>query len=126
MSEPLVMSFDVACSAAHAFATWTACIDTWWPSDHTVSGDSAAQVVLEPGVGGRIFERAPDGREHDWGQVVRWDPPTDLAYLWHLGGAPESATHVAIRFHVLGAHTTRVEIEHTGRERLGATAGETW
>jgi hypothetical protein len=125
MSEPLVLSFDVECSAAHAFTTWTARIDAWWPSDHTVSGDSAAQIVLEPGIGGRIFERAPDGREHEWGQVVRWDPPTDLAYLWHLGGTSESATHVAIHFLAVGAQTTRVEIEHTGWERLRPD-GDTW
>jgi hypothetical protein len=31
MTGPLRMSFDVACSAAHAFSVWTAGIGTWWP-----------------------------------------------------------------------------------------------
>jgi uncharacterized protein YndB with AHSA1/START domain len=122
MTEPLHLSFDVACTPEHAFATWTQRLDTWWPADHTVSGDAAARVILEGHPGGRIFERAPDGREHDWGRVLRWAPPTDLVYSWHLGGAPETATHVAIRFVGLGDTRTRVEIEHTGWEGLGADA----
>jgi hypothetical protein len=58
------MSFDVACSAEHAFAVWTSGIGTWWPPDHTVSGQ-AALVFLESGIGGRIYERMVDGVEHD-------------------------------------------------------------
>ncbi|MDQ2815897.1 MAG: hypothetical protein M3Z75_29655 [Actinomycetota bacterium] len=51
MTEPLRMSFDVACSAGHAFRVWTSGIGTWWPPDHTVTG-RAALVVLQEGVGG--------------------------------------------------------------------------
>jgi hypothetical protein len=25
-------------------------------------------VIIEPGVGGRIYERTPQGEEHDWDQ----------------------------------------------------------
>jgi hypothetical protein len=32
MTEPLRMSFEVACSAEHAFATWTSRIASWWPA----------------------------------------------------------------------------------------------
>ena len=38
MTGPLRLSFDVACSAEHAFTVWTAGIGTWWPPDHTVTG----------------------------------------------------------------------------------------
>ena len=31
MTEPLRMSFDVACSAGHAFTVWTSGIGIWWP-----------------------------------------------------------------------------------------------
>src|SRR5262249_8925243 len=64
MPEPLRMAFDVACPAEHAFTVWTSAIGTWWPADHTVSGAPSA-VVMEGGVGGRIYERAADGTEHD-------------------------------------------------------------
>ena len=104
MTTPLRMSFDVACSAGHAFTVWTSGIGTWWPPDHTVTG-RAEHIVLEGGVGGRIYERTADGTEHEWGEVTVWQPPARLAYLWYLGRDRADAT--------------RVEIEHRGWERLG-------
>ena len=59
-------------------------IGRWWPADHTVTGRDDLTVVLEDGVGGRIFERTPDGVEHDWGEVTLWNPPDRLGYRWHL------------------------------------------
>jgi hypothetical protein len=123
MTDPLRFSFDVDCSAEHAFSVWTSRIDTWWPSDHTVSGE-AELVVLQSGVGGRIFERTPDGVEHDWGEVTLWNPPTQLAYLWHLGADRTAATEVEVRFVAGGAATTRIEIEHRGWEQLGEAADQ--
>jgi Activator of Hsp90 ATPase homolog 1-like protein len=120
--EPLRLSFDVACSPEHAFGVWTSRIGTWWPPDHTVTGN-AAQVVLQGDVGGRIFERTADGAEHDWGEVTVWQPPTRLSYLWHLGASKANATEVDIRFVAVGDQATRVEIEHSGWERLGEAAG---
>jgi hypothetical protein len=124
MIAPLKISFDVGCSAEHAFNVWTSRIGTWWPSDHTVSGE-ADLVVLQGGVGGRIFERTADGVEHDWGEVTLWKPPTQLAYLWHLGADRTAATEVEVRFVAQGTATTRIEIEHRGWERLGS-AGDQW
>ncbi len=124
MIAPIAMSFDVACSAEHAFRTWTSQINTWWPTDHTVSGQSGLTVVLESGVGGRIYERTPEDVEHDWGEVTVWDPPTRLAYLWHLRQDREDATEVEIHFLAQSATTTRIEIEHRGWERLGAASNE--
>ena len=125
MNAPLRMSFDVACSAEHAFAVWTSGIGTWWPPDHTVTGQADLVIVLQSGVGGRIYERTSDGVEHDWGEVTVWNPPTQLAYLWHLRRDRADATEVEIRFLAQGAATTRIEIEHRGWERLGR-AGEEW
>ena len=74
MTEPLRMSFDVACSAGHAFTVWTSGIAAWWPPDHTMTG-RVETVVLQGGVGGRIYERTVDGTEHEWGEVTVWQPP---------------------------------------------------
>jgi uncharacterized protein YndB with AHSA1/START domain len=125
VTAPLAMSFDVACPVEHAFTTWTSRIGSWWPRDHTVTGQGGAIVVLQDGVGGRIYERTADGDEHDWGEVTVWDPPHQLAYLWHLGRDRADATEVEIRFVSHGAAATRIEIEHRGWERLGSSA-ETW
>jgi uncharacterized protein YndB with AHSA1/START domain len=121
-NDPLRMTFDVACDAEHAFAIWTARISTWWPRDHTISGQ-AEQIVLQAGVGGRIYERAADGTEHEWGEVTAWQPPARLGYLWYLGREPADATEVEIRFTAQGAEQTRIEITHRGWERLGQAAG---
>jgi uncharacterized protein YndB with AHSA1/START domain len=123
--EPLRLSFDVACSAVHAFEVWTSRIGGWWPADHTVSGERGLQVVLEGRPGGRIFERTHAGDEFDWGEVTVWEPPRRLVYLWHLRRDRRDATEVEIRFAPLGDAATRVDIEHRGWERLGA-AGEPW
>ncbi len=65
MIEPLRITVEVDCPPEHAFAVWTGRIALWWPSDHTVSGEADAEIVLEAGVGGRIFERTAAGVEHD-------------------------------------------------------------
>jgi uncharacterized protein YndB with AHSA1/START domain len=124
MTQPLRMSFEVACSAEHAFDVWTSGIGTWWPPDHTVSGDVASVVVLQSGVGGRIYERTPEGVELQWGEVTVWEPPARLTYRWHLGQDPDSATEVAITFRSRSSQTTRVEIEQRGWEQFGDAADD--
>ena len=117
--EPLRLSFEVDCPVEHAFRVWTAGISRWWPADHTVTGQSGLLVVLEPRVGGRIFEKTAGGTEHDWGEVTVWEPPHRLGYLWHLRRDRADATEVDISFADTGSGT-RVDIEHRGWERLGA------
>lgn len=120
MIEPLHLSFEVACPAEHAFAVWTARIARWWPADHTVSGEAGLEVVIEPRVGGRIFERTAAGAEFDWGEVTLWEPPERLGYTWHLRRDHADATEVEVTFIDQGNATTRVEIAHRGWDRLGA------
>ena len=125
MIDPIRLAFEVRCPPEHAFAVWTGRIGQWWPADHTVSGETGLAVVLEPRRGGRIFERTTAGVEHDWGEVTVWEPPSRLAYLWHLRRDRADATEVEIRFLPHGDATTLVEIEHRGWEALGAD-GESW
>jgi Activator of Hsp90 ATPase homolog 1-like protein len=121
--EPLRIEFTVGCPPAHAFAVWTDHIDTWWPRSHTVSGDPE-RVVLEPRVGGRLFERTADG-EIAWGEITYWDPPHRFGSLWHMRRDRADATDVAITFTPTDDEGTRVMIVHDGWERLGSD-GPTW
>lgn len=121
MTAPLRITFDVACPVEHAFAVWTSRIGAWWPADHSVTGRPAA-VVVEGGVGGRIYERGADGVEHDWGEITEWQPPHRLAYLWHLGRDRTEATEVEIDFAAAGPAATRVDINHRGWDRFGGSA----
>jgi uncharacterized protein YndB with AHSA1/START domain len=122
--EPLVYSFELACSAEHAFRTWTERISTWWPASHTVSGEPDATVVLEPELGGRLLERTASGDEHVWGEITEWEPPERLGYLWFIRRDRADATDVVVTFTPLAEARTQVEILHTAWERLGD--GETW
>jgi hypothetical protein len=119
VTEPLRLSFTVGCSPEHAFETWARQISVWWPNGHTVTAEAGLEVVLEPRVGGRIFERTVGGREEDWGEVVLWEPPRRLGYLWHLRADRADATEVEIAFTGRADGTTQVDIEHRGWERLG-------
>lgn len=38
------------------------------PADHTVTGRDDITVVMQSGVGGRIYERTSEEVEHDWGR----------------------------------------------------------
>ena len=122
MNEPLEFAFEVDCRPATAFSMWTTRASMWWPADHSVSGDRGLEVVFEQSVGGRIFERTPSGVEYQWGRITTWEPPSRLAYTWHMRFAPEDATDVEIRFVDIGEGRTRVEIVHGGWERLAERA----
>jgi len=120
--DPLEMDFTVRCNVDHAFSTFTRRTSLWWPKSHSFSGDPSLEVVIEPRVGGRIFERTPGGEEHDWGEVTAWEEPQRLSYLWHLGTDRSRATHVVIEFEPDGGEATNVRIVHTGWEALGDDA----
>jgi uncharacterized protein YndB with AHSA1/START domain len=119
--EPIQIEFVVACSPEHAFGTWATRTSQWWPRGHSVSAAPGLEVRFESHPGGRIYERTPEGVEHDWGQVLAWEPPRRLAYLWHLGTDRSRATEVDISF-VGDPAATTVTIVHRGWERLGADA----
>jgi uncharacterized protein YndB with AHSA1/START domain len=123
--EPITKQFTVECDRDAAFSLWTELTTLWWPKAHKMTRDPDAVVFFEPRVGGRIYERASDGREVDWGEILLWEPPKRLAYWWHIGADQLDATHVEIRFSTVDAQTTEVEILHSGWERLG-DRGLTW
>lgn len=125
MIEPLRISEELACPAAHAFTVWTERISTWWPKGHSASGRPDAVMALEPRLGGRILERTPDGTEFEWGEITEWTPPERLAYRWYIGRTPAEATDVELTFVALGPDRSRLDIVQRGWERLGADA-QSW
>jgi uncharacterized protein YndB with AHSA1/START domain len=123
MHEPLEIAFTVDCSPKHAFDVWTTRTSQWWPHGHSRSGDPDLTVAIEPRVGGRIFERTSSGTEHEWGEVLLWEPPNRLSYMWHIYGDRSDATQVEISF-IPEEGATKVTIVHRGWERLGARGEE--
>jgi uncharacterized protein YndB with AHSA1/START domain len=116
--NPLVQELTLACPPEWAFHVWAERTSLWWPASHSVSGAPEA-VVFEPREGGRIYERAPGGEEHEWGRVLAWEPPRRLVYSWHLRQDAADATEVEITFAARGGGCA-VRIVHRGWERLGS------
>lgn len=123
--EPLRIEFTVACPPDEAFRLWAVDTSLWWPPARSVSGESGLRVEFEPRVGGRIFERSPGGIEHDWGEVVAWEPPRRVSCRWHPGAGRAEATDVEVTFaRDYDGGGTRVTIVQAGWERLGGGARE--
>jgi uncharacterized protein YndB with AHSA1/START domain len=123
VTDPIEIGFTVDCSLEHAFSTWAERTSLWWPPAHTVSTAPGVRVTFEPREGGRIFERTPDGGEHDWGTIIDWEPPHRLRYTWHIESGPADATEVEISFAAAGERTS-VTIVHRGWDGLGAQGPE--
>jgi uncharacterized protein YndB with AHSA1/START domain len=96
---------------AEAFELFTNRIASWWPvGTHSYAGDAVKDVVLEPHVGGRLYE-VTDGGEQDWGRVLAWEPPHRFLLEWQIGDA--SGTEVEVSFAPEGTGS-RVVLEHRG------------
>lgn len=115
----VVKTVTVACDVNMAFRVWTEQIHAWWPAGHSMSGDPNTQVFIEGGVGGRIYERASDNAEFDWGEIVAWEPPHYFAHTWHIGSHQGPPSRVDVRFIEVGEASTQVQIEHRGPEYIG-------
>lgn len=123
MLSPVRQSVRVRRPIQEAFELFTRDIGTWWPvQTHHRRGDVIG-LVFEGRTGGRIYERCGDGGTADWGRVLAWEPPHCVVFTWLAtsGGEP---TEVEVRFVAEDVALTRVELEHRGWERLGATGAE--
>ena len=100
-----------------AFRLFTDGIGTWWPfASHSIGGDAVEEAVFDL-ESRRLYERAADGTEHDWGDIVAWEPPDRFLLNWRVNPA-RPGTEVEVRFAAEG-EGTRVELEHRGWEKAG-------
>jgi len=118
---PVVKSVTVSCAPDKAFRLFTADLAKWWPLARFHMAAAPLTCVVEPRVGGRIFERASDGTESIWGHVEAWDPPRLVAFTWLVGLAGHEAQRVEVAFAPDGGRT-RVVLTHSGWEKLGERA----
>jgi DNA-binding transcriptional ArsR family regulator len=136
--DPVVKTIVVPLPQERAFSLFFEGMTAWWPlATHSVYGGQAAGVWVEARAGGRIVERATDGREAVWGEVLVWDPPRRALLTWHPGYEDDAATELELRFteetdpavgavgeggEGHGGGLTRVDLEHRAWERLGERA----
>jgi Activator of Hsp90 ATPase homolog 1-like protein len=119
----VVRSVSVPLSPAWTFELFTARMTEFWPKENAIGSSEIAAVVVEPGVGGRWFERGVDGTEWQWGRVASWDPPRQVVLLWQIGADwqfdPDLETEVELTFTEDGADRTRLELRHSKLQRYG-------
>ena len=119
---PVVKTVEVNCSPEQAFRIFTEQMGSWWPAaTHSVGRDKVKSVTVECRLGGRVYETLQDGTEHDWGSITMWEPPTGFAMDWSPSATPTANTHVEVHFEPTPTGS-RVELIHTGWERLGDEA----
>src|SRR5471032_2327537 len=124
--EPITRSVTVKAPPAKAFDLFTSHMSEWWPKGKTPGKNPAVDLVIEPHVNGRWFERDAEGKETQWGDVVAWEPPSRLLLAWRLNTAwhydPNLMTEVEITFAPSNAGGTVVTLQHRNLERFGADA----
>ncbi len=126
---PVHKTLTVGCSVEQAFATFTERIGDWWPlPTHSVGEAGSRGVRFDAAEGGRLVESLADGGETVWGYVLDWNPPHRLRISWHPSRdcsrtQVHEATEVEVTFEAEG-DGTRVELVHSGWERLGERALE--
>jgi hypothetical protein len=107
----ITKSVTVNASVETAFETFTRRITSWWPTgSHRVFDEST--VVFEELAGGRVYERAADGEEADWADVLVWEPPNRFVLRWRVN-PNRGPTELEVRFSAEG-DGTRVDLEHRG------------
>jgi uncharacterized protein YndB with AHSA1/START domain len=121
---PITGSATVAAPIEKAFDVFTGSIDAWWPHQFHIGQADVAEVVLEPRVGGRWYERGVDGSECDWGRVLVWERPHRIVFTWQINGSwqfdpdPARASEIEAVFTAHGPELTGVELEHRYFERI--------
>jgi uncharacterized protein YndB with AHSA1/START domain len=122
----VVRTVTVPLPPAQAFELFTARMTDYWPAEHSIGASPMAEVVVEPWVGGRWFERGADGSECDWGRTAYWDPPHRLVLLWQITADwrfdPDFETEVAVTFTETSPGHTRLHLRHRHLQRYGDRA----
>lgn len=102
-----------------AFRVFTEQIADWWPLDrYGTFHEDAESVTFEEREGWVLVEKAKDGRESVWGEVLEYELASKLRLAWHAGNAPTMSTEVELTFAASGDGTT-VVLEHSGWEKAG-------
>ena len=116
--EPIRTEVLVRRSPEDAFSLFTTRMTAWWPTQRFTFGPGRShEVLMEPYVGGRFYERYLDGDEFTIGEVLAWEPPRRVVFTWR--GRWTAPTEVTVQFTAEEPLVTRVQLLHSHWERLG-------
>ncbi len=109
---PLRREIVVAAGSDVAFRVFVERIGAWWPVAELSVFGTGSTVRFE---GDDIVETGPDGRRATWGTVTSRRPGEEIAFTWHPGRDPGSASQVTVSFSPQGERTL-VRLVHRGWE----------
>ncbi len=122
MTDPIVKTLELPCTAARAFDIFTRETARWWPGDHSVSsaaGKKPQAVTIEAKPGGAIYETMHDGSRCDWGRVLEFEGGVRFAMSWHPGNNADNPTRVEVAFEDRPGGGSRLTLTHSGWEAWG-------
>lgn len=108
-----------------AFQIFTEQFDAVKPREYNLLAVDIEETVLEPRVGGDVYDRGVDGSVCRWARVLEFEPPTRFVISWDLGTTWQvetdlsRASEVEIRFEPISSDQTRVTIDHRHLDRHG-------
>ncbi|GIF74916.1 SRPBCC family protein [Asanoa siamensis] len=108
-----------------AFAVFTERFGDFKPREHNLLRAPITETVLEPRVGGHIYDRAADGSECRWARILAYEPPHRVVFSWDIGPTWQVETdhdltsEVEVTFVAEAPGRTRVELEHRDLDRHG-------
>ena len=125
MTKPIEKTVNVPLRPQEAFALFTRNLADWWPTEsHSLSaydGDLPQDVKVDEKEGGYIVETKPSGETGRWGTITRWEPGSALGVSWYVGRPEDQATDLLVVFTPTDTGT-RVDLTHSGFDRLAETA----
>ena len=108
-----------------AFRVFTEQLGAFKPREHNMLSVEIAETVLEPRVGGSVFDRGVDGTVCRWARVLAYEPPArlviswDISPRWQIETDPDRSSEVEILFLAESEDRTRLELVHRHLERHG-------
>lgn len=117
-------SILVSVDAETAYRIFTRNFDSIKPREHNLLESPIEETIFEARPGGRILDRATDGTECVWGEVLSVNPPQSLRFAWFIGPdwrvqPREFASEVEIRFLTVDDNSTNIVLIHRNIDRHG-------
>jgi uncharacterized protein YndB with AHSA1/START domain len=117
-TETIRKEIYVDASPETAFRVFTEQIAAWWPlHEYGIFLEDRDIVSFEDRDPWVLVEKAKDGRESVWGEVLDYEFSSRLRMTWHPGRTfDEMPTEIELTFAADGEGTT-VVLEHRGWEK---------
>jgi len=118
-SVQIELEVTIAAPRERVFRAFTKEISLWWP--FRIRKEQAKELVLEPEIGGRLYESWGNGEGILWGTVHQYRKNERFDLVGQIGMARLAYSFVSFAFEDDG-NGTRVKLSHRGIGELDAVA----